>query len=113
MPLASWLAPSVALESVSASLISFVLIFAIALRARRDFSTAVSSLPYNVRGGTPQFVETSHSAGKVFFTLATDEGLEKTWLGGVDRLCSRVQSHSIPSRREFRMLGQFLGVGPL
>jgi len=102
MPPVSLHALSVVSESVSASLISFVLIFAIALSVRRDFSTAVSSLPYNVRGGTPQFVETSHSAGKVFFTLATDEGLEKTWLGGVDRLCSRVQSHSIPLRRESR-----------
>src|SRR5882724_6662233 len=73
MPPVSWLAPSVASESVSASLISFVLIFAIALSLRRDFSTAVSSLPYNVRGGTPQFVETSHTAGKVFLTVATDE----------------------------------------
>jgi hypothetical protein len=41
-------------------------------------------------------VETSHTAGKVFFTVATDEDLRKTWLGGADRLCSRVQSHSIP-----------------
>src|SRR5882672_2499793 len=73
MPPTSWLAPSVPLESVSASPISFVLIFAIALRVRREFSTAVSSLPYNVRGGTPQFVETSHTAGKVFLTVATDE----------------------------------------
>jgi len=96
MPLASWLAPGVASESVSASLISFVLIFAIALRVRRDFSTAVSSLPYSVRGGTPKFVETSHTAGKVFFTVTTDEDLQKTWLGGVDRLCSRSPSHSIP-----------------
>jgi hypothetical protein len=96
MPPTSWLAPSVASESVSVSLISFVLIFAIALSVRRDFSTAVSSLPYNVRGGTPQFVETSQTAGKVFFTVATDEDLQKTWLGGADRLCSRVQSHSIP-----------------
>lgn len=65
MPLASWLAPSVASESVSASLISFLLIFAIALTVRRDFSTSVSSLPYtchmvassNIRGWTPHFVE--------------------------------------------------------
>src|SRR6266536_1297869 len=92
MPPTSWLAPSVASESVSASLISFVLIFAIALSVRRDFSTAVSSLPYNVRGGTPQFVETSHTAGKVFFTVATDEDLRKTWLAaptGCVRGCSR------------------------
>ena len=93
---------SVESKSVLTSLISFVLIFAIALSVRRDFSTAVSFLPYNVRGGTPQFVETSHAAGKVFFTVATDEDLRKTWLGGAGRLCSRVQSHSIPSRREFR-----------
>src|SRR5882762_4392413 len=73
MPPVSLHAPSVASKSVSASLISFVLIFAIALSLRREFSTAVSSLPYNVRGGTPQFVETSHTAGKVFLTVATDE----------------------------------------
>jgi hypothetical protein len=79
MPPTSWLAPSGASESVSASLISFVLIFAIALSVRRDFSTAVSSLPYNVRGGTPQFVETSHTVGKVFFTVATDEDRRKKW----------------------------------
>src|SRR5882724_187345 len=96
MPPVSWLAPSVASESVSASLISFVLIFAIALSLRRDFSTAVSSLPYNVRGGTPQFVETSHNAGKVFFTVATDEDFGKTWLAAPAGLYSRVQSHSIP-----------------
>ena len=95
MPLTSWLAPSVALESVSASLISFVLIFAIALSVRRDFSTAVSSLPYHVRSGTPQFVETSHTAGKVFFTVATDEDLRKTWLGGAGVFfeCSRTLIH--------------------
>jgi hypothetical protein len=57
---------------------------------------------HNVRGGTPQFVETSHTAGKVFFTVATDEDFRKPWLGDADRLCSRVQSHSIPSLREFR-----------
>ena len=28
----------------------------------------------------PQFVETSYTAGKVFFTVATDEDLRKTWL---------------------------------
>ena len=92
MPPVSSHTPSVASESVSASLISFVLIFAIALSLRRDFSTAVSSLPYNVRGGTPQFVETSHTAGKVFFTVATDEDLGKTWLAapaGCVRGCSR------------------------
>ena len=36
------------------------------------------------------------------FTVATDEDLRKTWLGGAGGLCSRVQSHSIPSRCEFR-----------
>ena len=92
MPPVSLHAPTVASESASASLISFVLIFAIALRVHRDFSTAVSSLPYNVRGGTPQFVETSHTAGKVFFAVATDEDLRKTWLAalaGCVRGCSR------------------------
>ena len=95
MPPTSWLAPSVASESVSASLISFVLIFAIALRVRRDFSTVVSSLPYNVLGGTPQFVKTSYTAGKVFFTVATDEDLRKTWLGGAGFFfeCSRTLFH--------------------
>jgi hypothetical protein len=49
------------------------------LRVRRDFSTAVSSLPYNVRGGTPQFVETSHTAGKGFFTVTSSaSGLFKS-----------------------------------
>src|ERR1700675_165339 len=96
MPPVSLHAPSVASESASASLISFVLIFAIALRVHRDFSTAVSSLPYNVRGGTPQFVGTSYTAGKVFFTVATDEDLRKTWLAAPTdcvRGCSRTLFH--------------------
>ena len=96
MPPVSLHALSVASESVSASLISFVLIFAIALSVRRDFSTAVSSLPYNVRGGTPQFVETSHTAGKVFFTVATDEDLRKTWLAAPAGCVRGVQLLSIP-----------------
>jgi hypothetical protein len=40
--------------------------------------------------GLPQFAETSYTAGKVFFNVATDEDFLKPWLGGADRLCSRV-----------------------
>src|SRR5258708_4169516 len=98
MPPVSLHAPSVASESASASLISFVLIFAIALRVHRDFSTAVSSLPYNVRGGTPQFVETSHTAGKDFFGGPPAEAPRKTWLAapaGCVRGCS--PTHNLPA----------------